>query len=500
MNRKNLSIIFTIAFLSSFLGMTAFNRYKQLNGPSEQPNKEIQVSYQLPVQPISYSNAVPFDFTEAAAKSTDAVVHIKTKINPSQSATKGKRNPYQDMFGDEFYRLFGDPNTSNLPQEASGSGVIVDASGYIVTNNHVVEDADEIEVTLHNNSVYKATVVGKDKDFDLAVLKIEATNIPCITFGNSDSVKVGQWCLAVGNPFNLTSTVTAGIVSAKGRNINLLVGNGGNGGNTAIESFIQTDAAVNPGNSGGALVNTNGDLIGINTAIASTTGAYAGYSFAVPSNLVFKVYNDLKNYGVVQRGYLGVNIRSVDDALSKELSLKNIEGVYVDNVIKESAAEEAGIKPKDVITKINNAVIKTAPELQEQVGRYRPGDKISVEFIRDGKAQSVNVILKNKFNSTNLVDDGKDFIKLLGADLTALSKSEAMRFGLQGGVKVSNLKEGKLKQYTEIGNGFIITYMNEKPISSVDEIAGIMASKKGNITIEGIYPGKPYSFLYAIKM
>jgi S1-C subfamily serine protease len=343
-------------------------------------------------------------------------------------------------------------------------------------------------------------VVGKDKDFDLAVLKIEATNIPCITFGNSDSVKVGQWCLAVGNPFNLTSTVTAGIVSAKGRNINILVGNGGNGGNTAIESFIQTDAAVNPGNSGGALVNTNGDLIGINTAIASTTGAYAGYSFAVPSNLVFKVYNDLKNYGVVQRGYLGVNIRSVDDALSKELSLKNIEGVYVDNVIKESAAEEAGIKPKDVITKINNAVIKTAPELQEQVGRYRPGDKISVEFIRDGKAQSVNVILKNKFNSTNLVDDGKDFIKLLGADLTALSKSEAMRFGLQGGVKVSNLKEGKLKQYTEIGNGFIITYMNEKPISSVDEIAGIMASKKGNITIEGIYPGKPYSFLYAIKM
>ena len=501
MKGKNLAIIFSVAFLSIYGAMATYNRY---HGLKEQPNKTLTPSklstYQIPVQPISYNNTVPFDFTEAAAKSTDAVVHIKTKINPAQSAAKGKPNPYQDMFGDDFYRFFGDPNGANIPQEASGSGVIVDASGYIVTNSHVVEDADEIEVTLHNNSVYKATVIGKDKDFDLAVIKIEASNIPTITFGNSDSVKIGQWCLAVGNPFNLTSTVTAGIISAKGRNINLLQGNGGNGGNTAIESFIQTDAAVNPGNSGGALVNTNGDLIGINTAIASTTGAYAGYAFAVPSNLVFKVYNDLKNYGVVQRGYLGVNIRSVDDAISKELSLKNIEGVYVDNVIKESAAEEAGIKTKDVITKINSIGIKTAPELQEQVGRYRPGDKISVEFIRDGKSQTLNVILKNKFNNTSLVDDGKEIIKLLGADLTELSKAEATRYGLQGGVKVSNIKEGKLKEYTEIDNGFIITFMNEKPISSVDEIAGIMASKKGNITIEGIYAGKPYSFLYAIKM
>lgn len=498
MKGKNVSIIFSVSFLGVFLGLIAFGHLPKKVTPQTAIPVQL-ASYVAPAPPATHGSNVPFDFTEAAAKSTDAVVHIKTKINPTPSANKSHRNPYQDLFGDDFYKLFGDPYAGNMPQEASGSGVIVDASGYIVTNNHVVEDADEIEVTLHNNSTYKAVVIGKDKDFDLAVLKIEATNIPTITFGNSDSVRVGQWCLAVGNPFNLTSTVTAGIVSAKGRNINILEGNGGGTGNTAIESFIQTDAAVNPGNSGGALVNTDGELIGINTAIASTTGAYAGYAFAVPSNLVFKVYNDLRNFGVVQRGYLGVNIRSVDDALAKELNLKSIEGVYVENVIKESAAEEAGLKSKDVITKINGVSIKTAPELQEQVGRYRPGDKIAVIYIRDGKEATANVTLKNKFNSTNLVDDGKELLNSLGAQLTTLSKPEAMRYGIQGGVKVSDIKDGKIKQYTEIGNGFIITFMNEKPVNSVEDIAGILATKKGNITIEGIYPGKPFSFLYAIK-
>jgi len=505
MKRFNLGLILGVALFTSFFTLASFRFFSSRNAlPIEKSNNS---ATNLPItipEPTPLGGFVPFDFTEAAEKTTDAVVHIKTKINPKPVTNRGRgTNPYQEFFGDDFFRFFGDPyggTMPNRPQEASGSGVIVSADGFIVTNNHVVEDADEIMVTLHNNKTYTAKLIGKDKDFDLALIKIEEVKLPMVEFGNSDSVKVGQWCVAVGNPFNLTSTVTAGIISAKGRNINLLGGNGSNNGsNTAIESFIQTDAAVNPGNSGGALVNLKGQLIGINTAIASNTGSYAGYSFAVPSNLVYKVFNDLKDYGAVQRGYLGVTIRSLDDALSKELKLNSAEGVYVESLVKESAAEAAGLKPKDVITKINGVTIKTSPELQEQVGKYRPGDKINVEYIRDGKNLSTIVTLKNKFNSTSTVDNSKELLASLGADFTALSEQEALKYGIKGGLRVSNLREGKLKQYTEIQNGFIITFLNEKQVNTTQDMADAISGISGNITIEGIYPGKPFSFLYAFK-
>lgn len=503
MKRFNLGLIVGVALITSFFTLASFRFFS--NGKIlsfSEPGTTAQPNVPEP-SPSPIGGFVPFDFTEAAEKTTDAVVHIKTKINPKPMANRRGSDPYRDFFGDEFFRFFGDPyggTMPNMPQEASGSGVIVDADGYIITNNHVVDNADEISVTLHNNKTYTAKLIGKDSDFDLAVLKIEETKLPIVEFGNSDSVKVGQWCVAVGNPFNLTSTVTAGIVSAKGRNINLLGGRQQGATNTAIESFIQTDAAVNPGNSGGALVNLKGQLIGINTAIASNTGSYAGYSFAVPSNIVYKVYSDIKKFGAVQRGYLGVTIRSVDDALAKDLKLSSVEGVYVESLQSESSAGDAGIKAKDVITKINGAVVKTSPELQEQVSRYRPGDKISVEYIRDGKTMNTLVTLRNKFNNTGSVDNGKEILASLGADFTPLSSAEASKLGLKGGLKVSNIREGKLKQYTEIQNGFIVTFINEKEIASTDELINAIGNKTGNITIEGIYPGKPFSFLYAFKM
>lgn len=507
-NLKNLILTFLFAALGTVVAMGAYGWHQNNRETSQNPQVQL-AGYTAPLAPNNkYTGGAPFDFTYAAERTTDAVVHVKTKYLPKQTNSPMRRprqDPFFDLFGDDFYRFFGDPYGGgnmqpNQPREAAGSGVIVDESGFIVTNNHVIEDADEIEVTLHDNRKFKAKLVGADADFDLAVLQIEEKNLPTISFGNSDSVKVGQWVLAVGNPFNLTSTVTAGIVSAKGRNINILEGKGGNGANTAIESFIQTDAAVNPGNSGGALVDLNGNLVGINTAIASTTGAYAGYSFAVPSNLVYKVYNDLKSYGIVQRGYLGVNIRSVDDNIAKELNLTNVSGVYVDNVIEKSAAEDAGLKSKDVIIAINGVTVKSAPELQEQVGRYRPGDKISVDYIRSGKNQSTTVTLKNKFNNSTLVSESKASLDMLGADFEVLTKQESANLKLDGGVRVKNLRDGKFKQYTDIQNGFIITFMDEKPVRSLDDIIYVLNNKKGNITVEGIYPNKPFSFLYAFKI
>jgi serine protease Do len=259
----------------------------------------------------------PIDFRYAASAATPSVVHVKSVFKAETVTYRREQDPFQDFFGNDFYKYFHGPNPyKSQPQQATGSGVIVSADGYIVTNNHVVENANEIEIVMHNNKSYKAKLIGKDADVDLALLKIEDKNLPHIPFANSDSVLIGEWVLAVGNPFNLSSTVTAGIVSAKGRNLNLL-GEQGNKSNTAIESFIQTDAAVNPGNSGGALVNVNGELVGINTAIASPTGTYAGYSFAVPANIVNKVILDLKQFGVTQRGFLGVSIRTMDDETAK---------------------------------------------------------------------------------------------------------------------------------------------------------------------------------------
>ncbi|MBL0308643.1 MAG: Do family serine endopeptidase [Bacteroidetes bacterium] len=407
-------------------------------------------------------------------------------------------DPFGGLFGQDFFQ-YQQPRNAQ-PQLSTGSGVIVSKDGYIVTNNHVIQNADEIEVVLQNNKTYKAKLVGKDADTDLALIKIDDGSLPYIQFTNSDSVMVGEWVLAVGNPFNLASTVTAGIVSAKGRNINLHGDEFSQGANTAIESFIQTDAAVNPGNSGGALVNINGELVGINTAIASPTGSYAGYSFAVPSNIVKKVISDLKEFGVTQRGFLGVNIRTMDDETAKKLGFETPYGVYVDGVNSGSAAEEAGLQNKDVILKLNGFPVNSSPELQEQVAQYRPGDPIKVEYIRGGKTYTTTITLKNKYNTVATVDNSKDILNTLGIKIENLSEGEKRSLGINNGVKIADIRSGKLAEATDIRKGFVITQIDDQAVNNVDDFVNILKTKSGRVLVEGIYPNKPMSYLYAFKM
>ncbi|MFN4234666.1 MAG: Do family serine endopeptidase [Bacteroidia bacterium] len=435
--------------------------------------------------PVSLTNfsaplAIPGDFVEAAEKTVNTVVNIKSIYE----------NSTNQLYYDPFRFFFGDsPYHRPQQQMATGSGVILTEDGYIVTNNHVIKGADKIEVTLNNKETYEAKVVGMDPATDLALIKIDADNLPFAKYGNSDDVKVGEWVLAVGNPFNLTSTVTAGIVSAKARNINI-IGGDPRTGQIPIESFIQTDAAVNPGNSGGALVNTRGELIGINTAIASNTGSYTGYSFAIPVNIVQKVVTDLAEFGEVQRALLGISIRDIDSKLAKEKNLKELSGVYVAGTIENGSAEDAGIKEGDIITKINNIAVNSIPQLQEQVGRYRPGDKIAVEIIRNGNVKIIPVILKNKKGNTDVVkrsDVVKESISSLGATFEALDNEEKERLRLLGGAKITALGPGKLRS-AGIKEGFIITKIDKKEIKSPEDIESALYNKKGGVLIEGVYP------------
>lgn len=450
---------------------------------------------------MNTSSSQPIDFRYAAAASTPCVVHVKSTFKAEPVAMRGGRP--QDLFGDDFFQFFQGPNPyQRAPREqmATGSGVIVSYDGYIVTNNHVVENATNVQVVLQNNKSYKAKIVGRDPDTDIALLKVEGDNLPAIQFANSDSVLVGEWVLAVGNPFNLASTVTAGIVSAKGRNLNMMGDGGDTRANTAIESFIQTDAAVNPGNSGGALVNANGQLVGINTAIASPTGSYAGYSFAVPANIVHKVIYDLEKFGTAQRGFLGVTIRTLDDETAKNLGMDGPQGVYVDGVNKGSAGEAGGLKSKDVILKINGFPVASSPELQEQVAKYRPGDKISVEYLRDGKIQTTSVQLKNKYNTVATVDNTSDILEQLGVSVSNLSNQEKAQLGISSGVRVTDLKDGKLSDLTNMHKGFVITQIDDQPVGSVQDFLNIMKDKTGKVLIEGVYPNKQESYLYAFRM
>jgi serine protease Do len=440
------------------------------------------------------------NFVPAAAISTPCVVHIKT----IQHSRINNRDPFMDLFGPNYHQFFGNPyqQQQTQKQESSGSGVIVSSDGYIVTNNHVIQEADEIEVILNNKKSYKAKLIGVDKDTDLGLIKINAENLQSINFANSDSVNVGEWVLAVGNPFNLASTVTGGIVSAKGRSINILNNLRSNGTNSAIESFIQTDAAVNPGNSGGALVDIKGQLIGINTAIASPTGAYAGYAFAVPSNIVKKVINDIRAYGLVQRAYLGVNMASVNEDIAKSLSLPNIDGVYVENIVIGGAAESAGLVKKDVITKINNVQVNSANELQEQIAQYHPGEKIELTYIRNGKKYSSTALLKNQAGTTSIIkQEPNTGLEKLGLELTALTPNEARAMGISGGLRVMKIKDGVIKNYTDLKPGFVITSIKDKAVASAEQFkAELNTISSGTVVIEGIYPNRPFTFQYAFKI
>lgn len=442
----------------------------------EAPAPQQQVIYDnTPVRYTLYSgDDMGMDFTAAAEMSVNSVVHVKTE------------STVQSQFNHPWFDYFG-LDTSPQIQRGSGSGVIFSNDGYLITNYHVIEGAQKIVVSLNNNTTYDGSIVGTDPATDLAVLKIEATNLPALRFGNSDAVRIGEWVLAVGNPFDLTSTVTAGIVSAKARNINLLRGDLSRE-IFPIESFIQTDAAVNPGNSGGALVNTRGELIGINTAIASRTGSYAGYSFAVPSSIVSKVAADLMEFGIVQRAFIGVRIQEVTQDIAKENGLAKIEGVYVNGLTEAGAAAEAGIEEGDIILRIGTNVVKTVPELQEQISRYRPGDRVDVAVWRDKKERIVPVVLRNQNGNTELRDAAIENARsALGAQLKNVDPELLTELGISGGAQVISLGNGKLAE-AGIQPNFIITLIDGKPVNSPDEVLKALQAKSGGVLVEGIYP------------
>ncbi len=453
-----------IAILAGFLGSVGYNYFfapstSALEISSSRSKEEI-------ASPVNYfpEDIKVYDLSYAAEQTTPSVVYIET-ISRHYS---GERD-FWDFF---FYRG---------PVQGAGSGVIISENGYIVTNNHVIDKADKITVFLHNRKKYEAKVIGRDPSTDIALLKIEARNLTPIKMGNSDELKIGQWVLAVGNPMNLRYTVTAGIVSAKGRNINIVHGK------FPIESFIQTDAAINPGNSGGALVNAYGELVGINTAIASRTGNYIGYGFAIPVNIVKKIVKDFIDFGNVQRAFLGVEVVDLDDKVVEKMKLEDYHGVLVYDVIPGSVAEKAGIKPGDILLKIANYPVNSKAEYLERLSYYRPGERISIIFKRDGKTKTANVTLMNEEGTTELLKKNSVFSEALGAEFQPVSKLEKNRLGIEQGFRVQNI-QGGIMYRMGIPEGFIITAINRYKPKDVKELVKILENAQGQIIIEGVHP------------
>ena len=459
MNRKNLMLVLVAILLSATTSIATIKVYekRQYNADYFSPMAKDKV----PVKFASMSDTKigSTDLTYAAERTVHSVVHVKVK--------QEVKNSIQE-FGDPFFDFFfGQPRSFQQPEATTGagSGVIISTDGYIVTNNHVIDNAAEIEVTLNDKRTFKAKVIGTDPSTDVALIKIDATDLQPITIGNSDNLKVGEWVLAIGNPFNLTSTVTAGIISAKAREMDIVPSE------RKIESFIQTDAAINPGNSAGALVNTAGELVAINTAIASQTGSYIGYGFAIPTTIVSKVVRDLKDYGIVQRAVLGVKIANINDKLAKDKNLKTMDDAYVDDVVSNSSAKDAGIKQGDIIVAINDVRIKSVAELQEQVAAYRPGDNINVTVNRNDKEITLRLTLKNSSKNTNIVK-AVDMDRL-GATLEPLSIQTKQRLNYNGGLLVDEVQRGGLFAKAGIYKGFIILKINNKTVSSVKEVKDI---------------------------
>ena len=466
----------TILILSIYGGALAFLIFNSIGEDSADSDSKKVKSKIVEVTPFLMTNSsssIPkeLDFTFAAEKTVNAVVHISSE--------------YQQTYqSDPMLEFFWGPQSPNgsIPQVATGSGVIISEDGYIITNNHVIDDAEKIMITLNEGRELEATLVGADPNTDLALLKIEEVNLPYTSFGNSDEVKLGDWVLAVGNPFNLTSTVTAGIVSAKARNINILRRNENI---FPLESFIQTDAAVNPGNSGGALVNPQGLLVGINTAIASKTGSYSGYSFAIPSNIALKVVNDLKKYGMVQRAFIGVVIQDVSQDIMNDLKLPDTKGVMVKDLTDGGAAIDAGIKVNDVILKVENIEVNDVPELQEQIGKFKPGDEVSLIVRRNSDTKLIRVVLRNESGNTTLTDrkEIENQSVIFGASFRDIS-DEYNSINVKHGVIVEDVKEGRLKD-AGLKKGFIITHIDKYPIKSKKQLLNLLKTKKGGILIEG---------------
>lgn len=468
MNMKRFVAVFLVALAG---GAMALGLSKVFDKKDMRLRSTIEPA--IPVREVGFSTVagnLP-DFEQAAAISVHAVVHIRTEF-------ERKSIVYDDFF--DFFN-FGTPryHERSMPLQGMGSGVIIAPDGYIVTNNHVVQEANKILVTLNDKREYNATIVGTDPSTDLALIRIDEKDLPYMTYGNSDDVKIGEWVLAVGNPFNLTSTVTAGIVSAKARNINIL------GSQGAIESFIQTDAAVNPGNSGGALVNTSGQLVGINAAIASGTGYYTGYSFAIPVNIVKKVVEDFMKFGKIQRAYLGIYYSEINDQFAKEKGLDMIRGIYVDDIVKDGAADKAGIEPGDVLVQVGSSPVNSKSELLESMGQHNPGDVVPVVVSRGGKEIPLSVTLQDE--EAQIAAAGENRMMIQGATFEPLTREELAKYGLDSGFKITRLDPGNLRN-AGIKLGFILVSVDRQRIRSLNELKSALASGKGGVLLEGVYP------------
>ena len=504
---KTKNIVFTVLLsgLTSLAVIFGFN-YFQNNSSNPNFQSSIPANYKFAGLFDSNDNQMgsPIDFTQAAAAAIPTVVHIKTKTTPKQANNNLPKggNPFSDLFGDDMFEQFfgqGRGQQRNVPRVGSGSGVIISKDGYIITNNHVVDGADEVTVTMSDRKTYTAKVIGSDPAYDLAVVKVDVKNLPFMLYGTSSDVNIGQWVLAIGYPLNLDATVTAGIISAKSRSLGLNRDKTGSR-EMAVESYLQTDAAVNMGNSGGALINTNGLLIGINSAIASPTGYYNGYSYAIPVDIVKKVINDLIKYGSVQRGFLGVRYLDVSGMNAKEKEAGKVplsaDGIFITDVVKDGAAAAAGIKAGDIVRKINGKSVQTGSELQEEIAKLRPGEKVAVLYEREGKQTTVNVTLKNSAGTFDIVK-AASMIDKLGADLVNLDPKIAKQNNLSGGVVVMKIKDGAINDQTRMRDGFIITMANGKEVKSVDDLKAIIGDKP-EVTIEGVYPGYNEPFEYPL--
>lgn len=507
---KKIGITLLAAVMGGAIAIGGYKLFesKQMDNMSFEERQKVHYASN-PVGEMLSSTGNP-DFTQAAAAVSPGVVHIKVTMNARASQRGGGESPF-DMF-EEF---FGMPQQRRAqPQQqrqaqASGSGVIISPDGYIVTNNHVVEEADKIEVQLTDKRTFEAKVIGKDPNTDLALLKVSATGLPVVKLGNSDNVQIGEWVLAVGYPLSLQSTVTAGIVSAKGRQIGILGetqrprGYGYGQGqqqqepivNAAIESFIQTDAVINKGNSGGALVNARGELIGINSAIASPTGVYAGYGFAIPINLAKKILDDFREFGSVKRGYVGINFQDVSNFTvdqKKELGVTDILGLYVMDAVKGGGAEAAGIKKGDIITKIEGTPIYSSSDLQERVARLRPGDKVKITYKREGKEKEANITLKEETASKSSDDEAgnanaTEIFNKLGASFIPATDARKKELGINSGVVVTQIHRGGVFEYFEVQKGMVISHVNGKPVNNVDDVETALGSTRRNIvSITGV--------------
>lgn len=473
---SNVLVLIASSILSAFVGVflyaTFFNPVKEIYIEQEQKAllaAEKEMIFSERANSVFRSSA-PTDFIDAAAGSRKAVVFIESMVPANGSTYHTKRFT-----------------------KSTGSGVIISNDGYIVTNNHVIENAETVQITLNNNKEYVAKVIGFDEQTDLALLKIESTGLSYVVFGNSDSLLIGEWVLAVGNPFRLQSTVTAGIVSAKARNINVLERQG-------IESFIQTDAAVNPGNSGGALINTNGELVGINTAILSSSGGYEGFSFAIPSKLVKKVVRDIKEYGVVQRGWMGVTIYNIDSRMADDIGTAEVKGVVIDALTNGGAAKAAGLRKGDVLLSINDISTNTTPRFMELIGQYRPGDELKIKYFRAGKEEYTSVTLRNQLNTTDFVAVRKDQILTnIGVELREMDSNEIDRNALKGVYVVSVYKNSKAGA-ANIEPGYIITSINDIEVRTVNKFIEIIEEYKGSVVFNGYYENYPGEFPYTFNL